>query len=216
MRALLRPVIDILFPPKCVFCRRLLPDSSTYACALCQKQLPVTEGKDVFLSGKFISTGIAPLWYKDMVRSSVLRFKFGKRSIYARAYGHYMAQCVVEHLEPPDIITWVPVSRQRLRSRGYDQAQLLAQDLAGRLDIPLAALLIKTVDNPAQSSLKDKAARRANVLGVYRAADPELMAGKCVLLVDDVFTTGSTASECSRVLLTAGAKKVNCVVFARR
>jgi len=209
-------VVDLLFPPKCVFCRRIMPDSRSYVCSRCQKELPFTTGRDVFVEGEFFDKGVAPFFYRDKVRESVLRFKFYGMYYYSEAFGSYMADCISEHIELPDIITWVPVSKQRKRERGYDQAYLLAESVSEKLEIPLALALKKTVHNTTQSTIKDKEARKANVLGVYEITDPEPFIGKRVLLIDDVFTTGATVSECSRMLLTAGAENVSCAVFARR
>ena len=73
----------------------------------------------------------------------------------------------------------------------------------------------KSRNNPAQSGIRDEAARRANVLGAYEIVDPELIRGRRVLLLDDVITTGSTVSECARVLRTFGAEDVVCATLAR-
>ena len=77
-------------------------------------------------------------------------------------------------------------------------------------------LLRKIRNAPPQSGISGDAARRANVLGAYRVTDPDALRDKRILLLDDVITTGATASECARVLLTAGAKSVNCAAVARR
>ena len=110
------------------------------------------------------------------------------------------------HSSPRRFSTGVPVSAKRRRSRGYDQTELLAHAVARELELPCTQTLQKIRHNPAQSSQRDAAARRANVLGAYRAVSPERFAGRSVLLIDDILTTGATLSECSRVLLTAGAK----------
>ena len=109
-------------------------------------------------------------------------------------------------------MTWVPVSKKRLRQRGYDQARLLAESACRRWDTKPVALLRKVADNPAQSGLTEAAARRANVLGVYEAL-PEA-AGKRVLLIDDICTTGATLTECVRVLKDGGAESVACAAVA--
>lgn len=107
----------------------------------------------------------------------------------------------------------MPVSRKRLRKRGYDQAELLARTACRLWDTEPVRLLNKTADNPAQSGISDAAARRANVLGVYETCgDP---AGKRVLLIDDICTTGATLSECARVLKDAGAESVVCAAVAK-
>ena len=112
------------------------------------------------------------------------------------------------------MVTWVPVSRRRLRSRGYDQARLLAESACRLWEVRPEQLLQKITDNPAQSGLTEEAARRANVLGVYEAAEPERIQGCRILLVDDICTTGATLAECARTLRDAGAADVMCVCAA--
>ena len=92
--------------------------------------------------------------------------------------------------------------------------ELLAEKLAQELGVTPQPLLKKIRDNPAQSGIVGQAERRANVLGVYQVLNPEQLQGKRVLLLDDIITTGATAGECARVLLTAGAKEVHFAVIA--
>ena len=126
-----------------------------------------------------------------------------------------IAGCAAEHFSGAfDTVTWVPVSPRRLRQRGYDQARLLAESACRLWETKPLPLLRKTVHNPAQSGLKEAAARRANVLGVYEAVDPERISGHRILLVDDICTTGATLAECARVLREAGAADVVCAAAA--
>ena len=113
-----------------------------------------------------------------------------------------------------DVLTWVPVSPWRRFTRGYDQVELLAAAVGAELGMEPVRTLRKIRNNPPQSGITGLAQRRANVLGVYRIADPELVRGKRILLLDDIITTGATAGECARVLLTAGAKEVHCGCIA--
>ena len=113
-----------------------------------------------------------------------------------------------------DVLTWVPVSRLRRLRRGYDQVELLARHLGRELDMVPVCTLKKIRHNRQQSRIADAAGRRANVLGAYRILDSGQIAGKKILLLDDILTTGSTAGECARMLRTAGAKEVHCAVLA--
>lgn len=150
------------------------------------------------------------------MRESIRRYKFNDQSGYAETYGTLTAQCVTDHLSGEyDFISWVPLSAKRLKKRGYDQAMLLANATAMNLNQTAVETLRKIRNTDAQSSIKDDSARRANVLGAYEVVDPEFVAGKRILLVDDVVTTGATLSECARVLRTSGAKDVLCVSLAR-
>ena len=121
-----------------------------------------------------------------------------------------------EDLADFDILTWVPVSTLRRFKRGYDQVELLARAVGRELGTEPIRLLRKTRNAPPQSGISGEAARRANVLGAYRVTDSQAIRDKRILLLDDVITTGATASECARTLLTAKAKQVNCAAVARR
>ncbi|MCI5562723.1 MAG: ComF family protein [Intestinimonas massiliensis] len=210
-------LLDLLFPPRCVFCRRLLHRGEEGICPRCQQELPWALGAEAEQTGEFFSLCASPLWYQDQVRASFHRYKFKGVRGYSRTYGRLVAQCVQDHLAGRyDLITWVPLSRARLRQRGYDQAMLLASAAALELDDVAAETLRKVRDTEAQSGLgKNDASRRANVLSAYQVTDPALVEGRRVLLIDDIVTTGSTLSECARVLRTAGAADVVCAALAR-
>ncbi|MCG4525699.1 ComF family protein [Intestinimonas massiliensis] len=210
-------LLDLLFPPRCVFCRRLLHRGEEGICPRCQQELPWALGAEAEQTGEFFSLCASPLWYQDQVRASFHRYKFKGVRGYSRTYGRLVAQCVQDHLAGRyDLITWVPLSRARLRQRGYDQAMLLASAAALALDDVAAETLCKVRDTEAQSGLgKNDASRRANVLSAYQVTDPALVEGRRVLLIDDIVTTGSTLSECARVLRTAGAADVVCAALAR-
>lgn len=208
-------LLDLLFPPKCPFCGRLLEEGQTLLCPDCQRDLPWTQGAQGERSFEFVDLCASPLWYGGQVRRSHHRYKFAGVQAYAEPYAVLMAQCVEDHLSGRfDVITWVPLSRWRLWRRGYDQSQLLAQRLAGKMDMPCVALLKKVRHTRAQSGLTGESERRANVLGAYRLSPDAEVQGRRVLLVDDVVTTGATLSECARILRTAGAAEVVCVTLA--
>ncbi len=207
-------MLDLLFPPRCVFCHGLLRKGEAEICASCVGSLPRTRG-GAPKKGDFFSVCVAPLYYEKNVRESLLRYKFHGADAYAKTYGRLLADCIREELaEPYDLISWVPLSRKRLRERGYDQAKLLALAAAGTLGEQAICTLEKTRDVQKQSTLNSPEKRRANVSGVYRVPDPERIAGKRILLIDDIVTTGATLSECARTLLEAGAARVLCAAVA--
>lgn len=207
-------LVNLLFPPKCPFCRRVLDRPGL--CDACQRDLPWTEGAEQLREGPGGLRCAAALWYEGPVRTAVLGLKFGGASAAAVPLGALIAQCAAEQFAGEfDVVTWVPVSRKRLRKRGYDQAKLLAEGACRAWDTAPVRLLRKIADNPAQSALGEAAARRANVLGVYEPVNVENIAGRRVLLLDDVCTTGATLTECVRVLRDAGAANVVCAALAR-
>jgi len=184
-------------------------------CDRCTESLPFTDnyGRQ---DGEAFDFCVSPLYYTGVVRRSILRYKFRGASQYADVYGKFLAGCIRENPDIEyDIISWVPLSDKRERSRGYDQAMLLALATALELDDVAVETLKKPRDVQAQSELGGKAERSANISGAYVVPDPEIISGKRVLLVDDVVTTCSTLDECARVLLSAGASGVLCAALAR-
>ena len=204
-------MMGLLFPKKCILCRRVLRRTEIDLCTACRQDVELASGKRKF---QFLDSMTAIWYYEENVRRSIVRYKFYGARYLARNFGRQLAMRVLQEDLEYDLITWVPVSRWRKFRRGYDQVELLARYTGRELGRRPLRCLKKTRNNRKQSTLRDAAQRRANVLGVYRVTDPELVAGKKILLLDDVLTTGATAGECSRVLLTAGAKEVHCAVLA--
>ena len=205
-------LLDLLFPGRCPFCRRFSKNGAI--CSACRKELPYVTGKDACISLRGAGRCAAALYYEGAVREAVLRYKFGGRRGSAAAFGELVAECAAQYFAGEfDTVTWVPVSRRRLRKRGYDQAELIAEASARLWDTHAAPLLKKVRETPSQSK-KDAAARRANVLGACASQNEENIAGRRILLIDDVRTTGATLSECAGVLRRAGAAEVVCAVLA--
>lgn len=206
-------LLDWFFPRRCPFCGKVNP--SDLPCEHCQKTLPWLTGSAAVSHVEFMTCTASALAYRDAVRDAILALKFGKKLSRVKPLGILTAQCAADHLEGPfDLISWPSLSAKRLRQRGFDQGERLAGVVAGALGGKPIRLFVKE-DRPAQSGLADPGARRANILGAYRLIDPKLAAGKNVLLVDDVVTTGATLSECARVLLTAGANRVCAATLAK-
>ena len=163
----------------------------------------------------YLDSWTALWYYRDNVRRSLLKYKFYGRRNYAAAYARLLSMKLLrEDRANADILTWIPISERRLKKRGFDQVELLAEKMTQELQIPAMALLWKRRDNPQQSKIVGHAQRRANVLGAYEAINQQSIAGKRILLLDDILTTGATAGECARILLEAGAKEVHFAAVA--
>ena len=213
MNGLIRYLLDLLYPPKCMLCGAVLEHSDTLLCPQGHAELPEFDGP--LRTVPYFEKTVAPFFYEEPVRSAVLRFKFHGMQAYAEQFAEWMAIWVRDKLEGEyDFVSWVPCSRRRKWERGFDQAKLLAEALANELGTEAIATLKKCKHNPKQSRTSNAAQRRANVLGVYRVINPEQISGKRILLVDDVLTTGATLSECGKVLRMAGSGNPVCAVIA--
>ncbi len=204
---------QILFPPKCILCGKILENGETDLCRQCRATAPEhPQGK---LKLQFIDSTAAVWYYRGSVRHSLHRFKFRKATFLAEPYGRMLAMKVLSSgMEGINLVTWVPIHPLRKLWRGYDQDELLAQVVARELGLPCVPLLKKIRNNRPQSGISGHAQRRANVLGVYEPVNRDQLPGAKILLVDDILTTGATASECARVLMTWGAEEIYCAVVA--
>lgn len=205
-------LLDLLYPRKCTFCHKLCEDS---ICAECRKNLPFAPVGAQLQRFTGVLACVSPFYYEDLVRDSLLRYKFGGVSMYSAVYAEYVAKCITDNRLYYDVITWVPLSRARLRKRGYDQARLVAQAVAEINGVPCERLLKKRKNNPAQSGTGSPEKRKANVSGVYEAVKDANISGRRVLIIDDIVTTGATISECARILKKSGAISVVAASVAR-
>ncbi|MDY5564743.1 MAG: ComF family protein [Candidatus Limivicinus sp.] len=208
-------LLDLIYPPRCAFCRRLLSGREKGVCRFCRPKLPYVPADGQVQHFRNVDKCLSPLYYHGSVKDSLHRYKFGGATAYADIYSEFIVKCIDENQISCDSITWVPLSRRRLRRRGYDQAELLAKLIAKHLGQSPVRLLKKQRDTPPQSKTGSVEKRRANIAGAYACLRPELVQGKQVLLVDDIVTTGATLSEAARVLKKAGAKEVICATLAR-
>ena len=213
---LLTAALDLLFPPKCPFCRRVLDEPRAPLCPGCQPRLPWLEKKESFRKVEHTAGCWSPLVYKDMVRACIHRYKFTPVPALGQPLGLLAAQCALDHPEiAPDVVTWTPLSRKSLKKRGFDQAQLLAREVGRGLGVPVEPLLEKTRETRQQSLLESPSERKANTLGAYRLREGMDVTGKKILLVDDVVTSGSTLSACAGEMKRKGAAEVWCVTLAQ-
>ena len=207
-------ILDLLYPPRCCFCEKLLREGERLCCRKCYAVLPLVPNGAARSDIQNVELCVAPLYYEGRVREALLRYKFEGLSAYKRTFSEFVAKCVDENGFSCDSITWVPLSRRRRFRRGYDQAGLIARELSERLGIPCAPLLKKTRHTAPQSSQSSAAARRANAAGAYRCIDAEKTKDKKILLIDDIVTTGATMSECAGMLRQAGAAEVYAAAVA--
>lgn len=208
-------ILDILFPTRCVICRTLTAPGRPGICPECLDKLPFTE-KGGPQKGDFFSHCVSAVYYEGDMRQAILRYKFSGASSYAHAFGELTASCIYEHLDREyDLVSWVPLAPDRKRKRGYDQTKLLASKASKKLCRPLVQTLKKKRGVKPQSKTGSPERRKANISGAYRVKDPALVAGKRILLIDDIVTSGSTLSECAKTLLIAGAEEVLCATLAR-
>ena len=183
-------------------------------CETCAEKLPLIPADNKRIPVEFSSGCACTLKYEGGVRDAVHRYKYGGNWHYFRHFSALMAANIAARGMEFDAVTFVPCTSRRKKSRGYNPAELLARGLCRRLEVaPPEKLLRKCRETRQQAGLA-AAARRANVLGAYAVRRGANIAGRRILLVDDVLTTGATLAECARMLLMAGAETVLCATLA--
>lgn len=238
MREILTGIADLVFPPRCVTCDTLRERHGPLPlCPSCQEKIryirsplclrcglpfPAASGED-HLCGDCITTekpfavARAVGEYGETLLTAIHRFKYQGRTGIGKVLGGMMADFAsgIWDMTVFDRIVPVPLHRRRLRERGFNQAVILAREISKRFGIPLdLTSLRRGAFTPPQVGL-GREERSANVRGAFSARHPERITGRRILLVDDVYTTGSTLAECARVLIRAEAESVAVLTLAR-
>ncbi len=205
-------LLKLFFPPKCVFCGKILADAEKHVCRECEKAVRYC-GVPYAAKKPYYERGYAAFRYEGDVRSAVLRYKFSGAKAYAEYFASEMAEVIKNAGITADVMTFPPSSRFKAFVKGYDHAFLLAKKLSEKTGIPVERLLYKKRRTKPMYGL-DAAERRANISGSVgftgRVED------KTVLIADDILTTGATASECARILNKNGAKAVYVIAAAAK
>jgi ComF family protein len=238
LREILTGIADLIFPPRCITCDNLLErhdplpfcpscmDGIRFIrsplCPRCGVPFPVIEGEDhlcgdCITSKKPYAAARAVGRYDETLLTAIHRFKYRGRTGIGEILGRIMADFAagIWDMKIFDRIVPVPLHRKKLRERGFNQAVILARKLSKQFDIPLdfTSLRREVFTSPQVGLGREE--RSANVHGAFTVRHPERITGRRILLVDDVYTTGSTLAECARVLSRAKAEAVTVLTLAR-
>ncbi len=224
MRAYIDALLELVYPSRCPTClrltaggfcprcARLLPEIGPTFCRRCAKptKTVVEECRDCRGRSFHFDSARAAWTYEGPARDVVHAYKYANQKSLAPALAAYLTPLVGQ----ADLITWVPLTRRKTWDRGYNQSKLLAVNLGRARGVAATALLRRTRPTKDQNQL-DMAARKTNVKGAFGLIRAAKIGGAAVVLVDDVYTTGSTVSECARALKEGGAATVRVVTLAR-
>lgn len=211
---------------KCIFCGRLVRKSKcaetagkTGVCKDCSRHLPIVPVGTTFQEHRnYIDYCMSTFFYRTPVREKILNFKFKNCTAYADIFAQYMYvyySSVTDEADYPDCIVPVPLSKERFKERGYNQAELLSQPLAEMLGIEHNTDSLKRVKNTKKQSELLPRDRGKNIADAF-AVESHTIFNKSILLIDDIYTTGSTVKECAKTLTNAGARNVRVFTLARQ
>jgi ComF family protein len=233
-KSIARGLADLLFPPLCMSCRVAVAEPGLCAtcwsgitflegpgCACCGLPFAVAMEGENFCAGCLarkpaFDTARAILTYDDKSRGAILALKHADRLDLVPGFARWLGRTGRASLEDCDLIVPVPLHRWRLWQRRYNQSAELGRKLAvasGTACDPF--VLVKSRATPSQGAMASAKARRRNVQRAFMVPDPARVAGKRILLLDDVLTTGATAEACARALKRAGATRVHVLALAR-
>ena len=215
---LLDTALNFIFPPICGFCNKI---GEGYLCQNCKRkitcsnlylnQIKLYQDKDILIDEHFYLFS-----YTGIIREKILQYKFEDKAYLANTiYEFFMNnEKLYGFLKKYDIMIPIPISSSRKRERGYNQSEILARKISKMAGIPIEMqVLKKEKHNQPQSSL-NKQQRRENVKNVYKVQNELKIQNKEILLFDDIYTTGSTANECARMLKIAGSSTVGILTIA--
>jgi ComF family protein len=238
---MLHYLLNFLYPPRCAACGVALPIDTTRRvcapclaavepllpplCLLCGAPLQAAEINErcahcraappAFNSARAITRYRSGTEGSNTVAALLRRHKYGLDQSLGRALAEYLDAAPAFEAGAYDVVIPVPLHRTRLRWRGFNQAALLSVTLARRLNCALDVITLARVRSTPSQTARDRAQRVRNVRGAFAVLRPCRVAGRRVLLVDDVMTTGATADECARVLRAAGARRIDVLTLAR-
>ena len=196
-------ILAVLFPQKCLGCKK----ENEILCPNCL--LKISRPDTPYLNGVHIAAN-----YQDLVLKKALwLLKYRGAKQLAKPLAELIKERVWKKMETKDwLVIPIPLSKNKMRRRGYNQAELIAKELSDNI---CADVLLKKFHTKSQVEVKDKEERLANIIGSFEAKNSETITGKKIILIDDVLTTGATMREAKKILLSAGAKKVAGVVVAK-
>lgn len=215
---LLDTVLNFIFPPTCGFCDKM---GEGYLCQECKQkiansniyfnQLDFYQNEDTFIDEHFYLFS-----YTEPIREKILQYKFEDKAYLSNTiYEFFMNnEKLYGFLKKYDIIIPIPISLSRKRERGYNQSELLARKVSKMAGISIEMQVLKKAKNNQPQSSLNKEQRRENVKNVYKVQNELKIQNKEILLLDDIYTTGSTANECARVLKVAGSQTVGILTIA--
>lgn len=218
-------ILDIIFPPKCGFCNKIT-GSEYFICERCRNLATQKYINRCKLCGKiaynekctecankriYYDNLIFCSEYTEEMRHKIHLYKFMDK----KYYYHFFTELLYERLKDvkSDLIIPVPISCERYKERGYNQSGLIAKKLSTLLNMPYSEDILKKKVNSERQSIQNFQKRQESVKDVFSIADNIIVRNRDILLIDDIFTTGATANECSKVLKRSGAKKVDVAVI---
>jgi len=231
---MLEKILDFIYPRRCISCDQIISASKEHLCDNCkiffkyiEEAMCVCCGglvrqenvkcRDCIENDKLFTKNIPIFVYEDLVQDAIYRFKYGKKAHLGKGLGSIMAERLFQmpnFLENLDYIVPIPIHRNRMKTRGFNQAELLAKEISKVSGIPMGKNLIVRIRDTAPQSKVSFSGRKNNLKGALEVNKRYALENKSILLVDDIYTTGNTLNACCEVLYKVGVKEVRATTLS--
>lgn len=222
-------IIKFFYPDKCIFCGGKPDSDLKNCCRKCYYKMPVLSDERCLICGRelyssegyklcpicrshkmYVDANYPSFLYEGNIKEALLKFKFAGKMWYYNQLALFMADTLKKNKIYADFIVYPPVNRKTFIKRGYNHAELLAQEISRHLGIKIIKNAIYKVRDNEKQSLMSANMRWKNVRNVFAVKEKynDIFKNKKILLIDDILTVGATISECSKILKRAGAKSV--------
>ena len=218
-------ILNLIYPPMCGICGKL---NDNFLCPKCQK---ILENEAVFGIDKYKKMEIEKnleerkyfdehlyiFEYEGIIRRIILKYKFQDKAYLYKTFVNFLLKNknFFEFIKKYDTIIPVPISRKRRALRGYNQSELIVKEIANFTNLKEESDCLFKIKNVIEQSKLNKEERQKNIQGVYELRNKEKLYKNKILLVDDIYTTGSTVNECSKVLRGAKPKQIGIFTIAK-
>ena len=214
---ILNQILDIIYPPVCGFCGKLNKNSLCNKCKIRIEKNAIYKIEDYRETTSFFDEHLYLFPYDGEIREEILNYKFNEKSYLYRTFLEFIknSEKICTQIKKYDIIMPIPISKKRMKQRGYNQSTLIAKGISKMFNIEYKEkVLVKIKDNKPQSELGQNE-RSINVQGAYKIKAQKQVFQKKILLIDDIFTTGNTANECAKALKKNMANNVGIFTIAK-
>ena len=200
----LEALLDIIYPydNKCIICRA---EGFLGICSKCKSEI-----KRVHQQEEIMAYG----YYGGVLKKLILNLKYHKSFIAGKVLADLLCQIIIEKKLSIDCICYVPISKDSLKKRGFNQCSVLAKNISSILDIPVIDCLVKVKETKEQKLL-GKEERMKNILDAFEIKNKEKLFKKNILLIDDVYTTGATINECKKNIEKCNINKIYLLTIAK-
>lgn len=217
-KSILESILNFIYPPVCGICGKI---DEKFLCKKCENRLKantvfkIDNYNDDIL--KFYNEHMYIFIYDGIIRKTIINYKFNEKSYIYKTLSNYILKNkkFIEKIQSYDIIIPVPISKERYKQRGYNQSELIVEEIGRKVQTKIERKVLYKIKNIVPQSTLNKEEREQNIKGAYKIKNIENIINKKILLFDDIYTTGSTVNECCKILTEKGVKELGILTLAK-